>query len=299
VRFSLLFLRLILLLSLQFASGLLYAKNLGVVYPNSSSKAIKYYQVIIDNIKKNSTHTVIIKTLERKTKANDIKQWIDKNQIVGLVTLSKYSKKIVNKLDLSIPVIHASSNFIKPSKHYQVNLIVSPRVFNKFIPSLTPNVKKIHVVVHRNLKWAFDHINHPSLSYQFHEINNAKEMIISYKTILKSMNKNETILMGYEGFKVHRKMIKNLLLKAWKKKVPLYTQNVVYVKKGMLLGVFNDFNQYGQQIAKLLNKIFSGVKVKKTHLSNNYHLAFNRRTAKYLDANIDNDAYTIVFPNKK
>ena len=280
-------------------------------------------QTIIQNIQKNTRSSVQVIDIEKNrwyqkcmSSKSHTKQPVLVLGEASFINLKRFlSENPQHTMHQDSFFTIATSKPDHPKVNYWVNYIPKPGLLFEEVKKVNPSLTEIHMVIYKNgagqFHWFIQQIQKDASEHGitpiFHEIQETKEALNTFTDILDTINGNISglWLSPYHGQYGVDSLLPILLRQSIRKKIPVISNNLSFVNKGLLLGIFPDNALFGQQIAGIMNRIEKNNYPKEQNLQVFFmeqgKTAINKRTAQLLNKPLSRKqrkSYDLVFPKK-
>jgi len=295
----------ILILVLLIIPHASYARtiNTAVLYPEAAHPYSQIFDTIIAGIDSEKRLQLKSYEVKDKTRSDDIKNWLEKNQTDILLVLGQKSFDVISDMALSIPSI--VSAIIRPVKpHRCICLSIAPEELIRHLIEVKPDVKRIYFVYsEKNNGWLLADANAAAkkagIQFIAKSADNVQEAALHYKSILKSkLGPTDAIWLPLDNILPGDVILPDILKSAWDNKYVIFSTSPFYVKRGGLFALFPDHYKLGQQIAELAVQA-DHTDTQKYSYARNFKSTINIRTARHIGMRINNKAmkkYDIIYP---
>ncbi|RDH85666.1 MAG: hypothetical protein DIZ80_01690 [endosymbiont of Galathealinum brachiosum] len=280
--------------------------HLAVLYPEASGSYSKVFKNILDGIEELEDTHIITRVVTKKTRAEDIDNWLKNNQIQTVLSLGQRSYKISKQLDSGLPLT-IGALVATPNGHGGISMDGSPEVFLHHLENLAPDVQRVHVVYsEKNTGWLIEIAEQAAAKRNIelfsYKVENLKQGIQYYNEILTKVESNkDAIWIPLDRIVPDKAILPKVLQAAWEKNIVIFSNNPIHAKKGTLFALFPDHKLMGKKLASIAVEQVRAKGIYKLFPTSDLKLAINKRTASHLGLNFSKSKlrqFDIVFPTR-
>jgi len=294
---------------LVLASFAAYGETLAVVYPEAKPPYSEIFNQIINGIKDQSKLDIELITIEGSNKT--FKEKLNKlKNLRMIITLGKSALEKTKSIQTNVPIICGA--IIRSTKYNNctgVSLIINPARFVESVKHASADINTINYIYRKNNNSELlQHANRAAKANKIqltaHQVNSSIELIKLIDNIFNNIDPTNSIVwIGRSVIRLNSELVFPMILeRAWEKRIAVITDNVVLVKRGFLISLYNDYYQMGSEIALLSEDALNGKVLPETLLlSNAYKTAFNKRTASNVSVELSIDFTNkplLIFPSE-
>lgn len=300
-----------LLVVLLGQSAFAASANYGVLYPESHGPYQTVFKSIISGVEtelKSSIEKIAVDDDGNLTKVN---QWIDRHKIGVLISLGQQGLELCGGLNQGVQLI-AGAVLSPPGDACRVRggiaLAPHPEVLFKRLLSLKAGVKRVHVVYNEGfngwlIEYARDAARHNGLDLVTHQAESLDQAAKLYNHIIIDLSSStDAIWLPQDPYTVDQKTVLPVLLKeAWNREFVVFSSNAAHVKRGVLFGLYPDFEAMGSSLGRIAMQSTQSNTVKKPTVQplTDVLIAVNLRTADHLKLNLKSgqrETFDLTFP---
>jgi len=280
--------------------------QVAVLYPESRGGFSKVFENILSGIKEQKNTNVISKQISKKTSADEVDDWLLKNNAQTILALGQRSYKLVKNLASDLPVT-IGALVVSPNGHTGISLAGDPEKFFQNLEDLAPDVKRVFIVYsEKNTGWLIDIAKQAAqkrnIELVAYKAENIKQGVIYYDEILKrAKSKTDAIWIPLDRIVPDKTILPKILQAAWKRNIVIFSNNPLHTKKGTLFALFPDHKLMGANLAQLaVEQLYTKAKPRILPAMS-LKLAVNRRTASHLGLHYSKSKqrkFDIVFPSR-
>lgn len=289
------------------AVGAAQQPRIAVLYPDAPPPYNKVFDAIICGIKETSTFTTKLYPLTTTTSETDLRSWLDRKRISGIIALGKQGYVATRKLKTELPVIVGALRVL-PTNQSGISLAADPAQLFTQLETLSPEVKRVFVVysAERN-DWIIDLAQQAALHHQLELItypaSDLRQAVRHYRDILNQIrSKNDAIWLPMDSITANEKVVLPLLLQmSWDKDLVLISSTPSHVQRGALFSLYPDNTGLGRNLASMLTTTMTSNTEQGIRPLQSLNLAVNLRTAAHLGLSFSSSQikqFTLTFPTR-
>jgi putative ABC transport system substrate-binding protein len=299
-----------LLLLLLFASWCEAASGpvkLVILYPHVDGAYARVFDEIVRGVKEHARISASSVAVNNKTKPQEIELLLKKNPAQAVLALGQRSYQLSQQLTTDLPTVVGA--VVTPVYEYPtISLSGDPDVFFTHLKKLAPQVKRIFIVYSEaNNGWlipraevsARDH----GLQLVARPADNLREAVHHYRTILESaQNDTDAIWIPMDRIAPDKTILPIVLDAAWKRRLVIFCNNPLSVKRGALFALYPDHRLMGHALAELSVRQLNGNMEARVIAARNLKLAVNQRTASHLGLHYtrqQQQGFNLVYPTPR
>jgi len=275
-----------------------------VLFPESGKRASRLYKGIIENMQQHEAVLISSRKFSADANPASIQQWLRDENIQAVILLGKKGLQFSLKLNLNIPLVTGAHLGSLPSRS-AVTLSADPQQLFSQLKKLKPNIKTVHVVYNKNnsgwlIKKAEVAAKNNQLQLKATQADTVQASGIALKTITQNIDaRSEALWLPYDRAVPVKPLLFDLLKKAWKDNLIIFSGNPYHVQQGVLFAMFPDYAKLGRQLIDLSLKKLQKDDAINIEPSQYLNSAINVRTASHLGIIVssnDRNDYKMVFP---
>ncbi len=283
----------------------------GVLYPVSHGPYQNVFKSVISGVesKLNGYYTSL--AISGDTDFSKTNSWLKKNDIRVLVTLGKQGLDLCEGLSTNVHLI-AGAILSPPDEGCQIRsgIALAPhpeRLFKKLL-TMQPEVKTIHVVFNPEFSgWLMRYAKEASkslgVSLAVHNADSLEQAAKIYREIVSSgLGPDDAIWLPQDPYTVDQKTILPVLLReSWKDMFVVFSSSAAHVKRGVLFGLYPDFQAMGARLGEMALQTSDSNSIKDSPIQplTDVLIAVNLRTADHLKLNLKKsvrEKFDLTFP---
>ncbi|MBN1379743.1 MAG: hypothetical protein JXA04_10980 [Gammaproteobacteria bacterium] len=294
--------------SLSFAAD---KPTYGVLYPKSHGSYQAVFKSVIADVENELNASVNKMTINEVVEPGLINNWIKTNDIKVLVSLGKQGLDVCEGLTNEVQLI-AGAILSPPDNGCQIRggIALAPHpdgLFN-WLLRLKPDARSVHVVYNPEfngwlIKYAIEAAKDRGLklvTYQAYTLDEAAKI---YRQIVdKGLSSVDSIWLPQDPYTVDQKTVLPVLLQeAWNNEFVVFSSNAAHVKRGVLFGLYPDFEAMGTSLGKMALRVAASdsIKISPIQPLTDLLIAVNLRTADHLKLNLNSserNMFDLTYP---
>lgn len=292
------------------AWGFANGAALGVIYPEVREPYKKIFKDIISGVKHETGSKVDHYVLGTGVDREKIQLAIAENQNTAILALGLGGLKAVSQMNLDIPVVIGailpSSVNTPDSIVGGISLMPDPGILFEKLKSLVPAVKTVSVVYNSSINQflidrAKKSVRPLDLFLDARSATNLREAALIYRELVERVdNRTNAIWLLQDSTIIDSdSILPSILEQAWKRRLIVFSNNLVHAKRGALFSVYPDNFKMGRDLGKLANTVATDPVSSNLVNLRSLKLAVNMRTAKHLGLDFssrDERSFDLVFP---
>ena len=269
---------------------------IAVLYPNVSEPFRSAFSMI-HGIEERTRLHVRSYPVEAKTDAADLNSQLKRNNTRVVIALGRQGLNVAAALDRDIVVLVGGALLLSDAEIVNVNgisLTPDPAMLFTRLRTLLPEVRRVLVVYDpKKTEWLLRLAREAArgqglelLSYEARDLGQAAQF---YTTLIGGAdNKRDAIWLPHDTTTVEESTLLPLILKeSWNRGVPIFSSNVLHVKKGALFAMSPNNVELGRSLASSALGLISGeMRRKGVQPLRELHTAINLRTASHMGLTI-------------
>jgi len=267
--------------------------SIAVLYPNVSEPFRSAFISMIQGIEERTRLRVRSYPVEVKTDAAELNGQLKRNNTRVVIALGRQGLNVAAALDRDIVVLVGGALLLSDAEIVNVNgisLTPDPAMLFTRLRALLPEVRRVMVVYDpKKTEWllrlARDADRHQGLELVSYEARDLGQAAQFYTTLINGAdNKRDAIWLPHDTTTVEESTLLPLILKeSWNHGVPIFSSNVLHVKKGALFAMSPNNVELGRSLASSALGLISGeMRRKGVQPLRELHTAINLRTASHM-----------------
>ena len=285
-------------------------ERVGVIYPDVREPYRSIFTSILEGIFEAAGDEVHTISVAKEVDPQEIVDWVKDNGIKDIIALGSRGQKMIENINLDVDKVILGA-VVKPpavekSKLFYSGIMLtpSPQKVYEAMKQLVPGVDNVYMIYSDTNQWYAEISiqNAGKFGYNLTAIKSEsiKDSANEYRKILEEANEYVAIWLLQDTLSSDSRIILPVVLEAaWKKKIPVISNNASHVKRGVLLALYPDHFELGISLAEALSNEES--KEQKFFPFEEAHKAANTRTADHLDLDWSRRTirgFSLVFPNE-
>lgn len=287
--------------------------SIGVVYPEVREPYNQIFLALRDGVAAGSEQKVESFLVSEATQTETVIQWLKDKNVNGLVMLGNRGLALAHELKaINLPLV-VGGTFIDGKPEHQnlsgISMAPAPRALFTRLLKLFPNTRTINVVYEPEDKWLIEQaqVVANDLGVQLNTVSGSdiRDLASAYQQILRTQkSKTEALWLPYSGKSLEKALLNEVLEKAWRRDLTVFSSNLADVNKGILFSLYPDNDLMGRRLAELLlDQSRKGENAERVVLlAEDLFAALNTRTAEHLGIRLgmeEKSEYKILFPLKR
>lgn len=284
--------------------------TLAVLYPNVSEPFRSAFISMIQGIEERTRLRVRSFAVDPRMDAADLNAQLRRNGTRVVIALGRQGLNIAASLDRDIVVLVGGALLLSDAEIANVNgisLTPDPALLFARLRTLLPEVKRVMVVYDpKKTEWllriAREAARAQGLELMALEARDLGQAAQQYTTLFAAADsRREALWLPHDTTTVEESTLLPLILKeSWKHGVPIFSSNVLHVKKGALFAMSPNNVELGRSLASSALGLMAGEPRKKgVQPTRELYAAINLRTANHMGLNIgyqQQRTFDFIFP---
>ena len=271
--------------------------SIAVLYPNVSEPFRSAFISMIQGIEERTRLRVRSYAVDAKVDTADLNIQLKRSGTKVVIALGRQGLTVASSLDRDIVVLVGGALLLSDAEIVNVNgisLTPDPALLFARLRTLLPEVRRIVVVYDpRKTEWllrlAREAAKTQGLELVAHEARDLSQAAHLYTSIFSGAeSRRDAVWLPHDTTTVEESTLLPLILKeAWNSGVPIFSSNVLHVKKGALFAMSPNNVELGRSLAASALGLMSGeLRKKGVQPLRELHTAINLRTASHMGLNI-------------
>lgn len=287
-----------------------FGASVGVIYPQLRDPYSKVFETIIDGIEQEMDETVDRYELGAGNNIDALDREIGKQDNKLLLALGVSGVKAAEQLKSSIPVVVGavlpSSFSNREMKWSGISLLPDPNLLFKTLLSFVPDIKTVLVVYnHRNNQFLIEKAIKTGLDLGIkvdaRPVDDLRHAALVYRDLLATIDsRTNAVWLVRDVATLDSNLILPLILnQAWDRDLVVFSNNLIFAKRGALFSMYPDNLNMGKELAKLARAVLSDSSKSEFQVLRALKIAVNIRTAKHLGINFtatQEKSFDLIFP---
>ncbi|MDR1995036.1 ABC transporter substrate binding protein [Azonexus sp.] len=266
---------------------------IAVFYPDIGEPYRSVFSKIIEGIEENADTKVTSYAIGSNFNAETVSSELKQRDIRVIIALGRNGLRAASALDKDIVVV-AGGIVSVPASDERSSTILSlapdPALLFAKLRSLAPKIQRIHVVFDPRqntwlIKLAREAARNQGLELLTYEASDLQNAVAIYSNIFANADpRRDALWLPQDSTTVDESVVLPLVLQeSWVRGIPVFSSNVVHVKRGALFALYPDNIELGRNLAASAVGLASGNPGARGVLPlRNVLTAFNTRTASHL-----------------
>lgn len=270
---------------------------IAVLYPNVSEPFRSAFISMIRGIEDRTRLRVRSYAVDAKVDAAELNAQLKRAGTRVVIALGRQGLGVASNLDRDITVLVGGALLLSDAEIVNMNgisLTPDPAILFSRLRSLLPDVRRVQVVYDpRKTEWllriARDAARAQGLELVAHEARDLSQAAHIYTSLFATAEgRREAVWLPHDTTTVEESTLLPLILKeAWNSGVPIFSSNVLHVKKGALFAMSPNNVELGRSLASSALALAAGEPRRKgVQPLRELHAAINLRTASHVGLNI-------------
>ena len=267
------------------------------------------YAAIIEQFREGLQQTTAAPVEAYALKAGDspgeLQRWLaTRGEARAVVTLGRSALDAVQDLGATTPVYAAALDEAPNDEVRGVSVFIDPTRFLGLLKTLTPEIDTVHLVYRADTSAALAPTieavaKGQGLSVVPHGVNDLRDAVSVTSEVLRAAKRNEAIWLHRGVLRLNDDLLLDLVIReSWSRRIPVFTSEAQYVKRGILFSLFPDYEALGRALGEMANgqadDASHGLEFLQTTKA-----ALNLRTARHLDLHPSPEVqahFEVVYP---
>ncbi len=271
--------------------------TIAVLYPNVSEPFRSAFISMIQGIEERTRLRVRSYAVDPKMDAAELNLALKRNGTKVVIALGRQGLNVASSLDRDIVVLVGGALLLSDAEIVNLNgisLTPDPALLFARLRALLPEVRRVIVVYDpKKTEWllriARDAAKTHGLELVAHEARDLGQAAHQYTSVFGNADsKRDAVWLPHDTTTVEEGTLLPLILKqSWNSGVPIFSSNVLHVKKGALFAMSPNNVELGRSLAASALGLMSGEMRKKgVQPLRELHTAINLRTASHMGLHI-------------
>jgi putative ABC transport system substrate-binding protein len=283
---------------------------IAVLYPNVSEPFRSAFISMIQGIEERTRVRVRSFAVDAKVDPAELNAQLKRAGTRVVIALGRQGLGVAANLDRDITVLVGGALLLSDAEIVNMNgisLTPDPAILFARLRSLLPDVRRVQVVYDpRKTEWllriARDAARAQGLELVAHEARDLSQAAHIYTSLFASAEgRRDAVWLPHDTTTVEESTLLPLILKeAWNSGVPIFSSNVLHVKKGALFAMSPNNVELGRSLAASALGLMAGESRRKgVQPLRELHAAINLRTASHIGLNLgalQQRSFDFVYP---
>ncbi|ATQ77358.1 hypothetical protein CR152_24780 [Massilia violaceinigra] len=282
---------------------------IAVLYPNVSEPFRGAFIGMIQGIEERTRVRVRSYAVDTRFDAADLNAQLKRNGTRVVIALGRQGLNVAAALDSDIEVLVGGALLLSDAEIANLNgisLTPDPALLFARLRALLPETRRVIVVYDpKKTEWllriAREAARGQGLELVSHEARDLGQAAQLYATLFGSADsRRDAVWLPHDTTTVEEGTLLPLILKqAWNSGVPIFSSNVLHVKKGALFAMSPNNVELGRSLASSAEGAIAGERKKGVQPLRELHTAINLRTASHMGLNIgyqQQRTFDLIYP---
>lgn len=283
------------------------ADNVAVLYPEVREPYRQLFLSIIDGVRDADQGKVVPYEMRANSTDDALPAWLAEQRIDAVIALGNRGLAALQKVPPAMPAV-VGAVLVDPDHQpwMGISLAPSPRRLLGQLQKLQPKVRTVYIIYSPGPgTWLLDRARSAAKELQLDLVelpaDGVQALAQRYRDTLAQMHSDSDALwIAYDGRGLDSALLEQLLETAWKRRLLVFSSNLVDVKRGALFALYPDNEAMGRQLGLLAARvqrdrnIVGGIEPTDSLLS-----AVNLRTADHLGLSFSapiRKGFSLTFP---
>ena len=283
---------------------------LAVLYPNVSEPFRSAFISMIQGIEERTHLRVRTYAVDAKIDTVELNAQLKRNGTRLVIALGRQGLSVATSLDRDIGVLVGGALLLSDAEIVNVSgisLTPDPALLFARLRTLLPEIRRVLVVYDpKKTEWllrlAREAARAQGLELVAYEVRDLSQAALTYSTLFASAEpKRDAVWLPHDTTTVEESTLLPLILKeAWNSGVPIFSSNLLHVKKGALFAMTPNNVELGRSLAASALGMMSGeLRKRGVQPLRELHTAINLRTASHVGLNIgyqQQRTFDLIYP---
>jgi len=237
------------------------AGNLAVLYPEIREPYRQVFLSIAEGVSDKYVGTTTLLSIEKGESADAINRRLKKYNVDAVITLGRRGLNVIKLLPSSMPkAVVVGGVVVHPNGHELSGISLSPspeRLLTTLI-QLQPKIKQVYVIYQPGPgEWLIQRAQKASkdlgLTLTALPVSDIHEQAEKYRTLLWSMKRGtDALWVSHDSSRLDKSIMRKVLEKSWRRKLTVFSSNLVDMKRGVLFSLYPDNHAMGESLADMI-----------------------------------------------
>mgnify|MGYP000216616862 CR=1 FL=1 len=237
------------------------AGNLAVLYPEIREPYRQVFLNIAEGVSDNYSGPTTLMSLEKGESAEVINRRLKKHNIDAVITLGRRGLRVIESLPPAMPkAVVVGGVIVHPNGHglNGISLSPSPERLLSTLLKLQPKVKNIYVIYQPGpgewlIKRAQKACDNLGLTLTMLSVSDIHEQAAQYRKLLGDMKRGtDALWVSHDSSRLDKSIMKMVLERSWRRKLTIFSSNLVDMKRGVLFSLYPDNHAMGESLASMI-----------------------------------------------
>jgi len=294
----------ILLFFMSFCEAASAPVKLVILYPEVGGAYARVFDDIVRGVKEHPRVSASSFALNDHTEPEELELLLKNNAAQTVLVLGQRGYRLAQRLTTAIPTVVGA--VVTPAYEYPtISLSGDPDVFFTHLKKLAPKVKRVFVVYSEAssgwlIRIAEVSARNHNLQLVARPAENLRDAVQHFQDIFETAQSDRDAIWLLMDRVVPDKTILPIALDAaWKRRLIIFSNNPLSVKRGALFALYPDHRMMGYALAELSVRQLNGDMEERIIPTRNLKLAVNQRTASHLGLHytrLQQQGFDLVYP---
>ncbi len=282
--------------------------SIAVLYPNVAEPFRTAFVNMIQGIEERTRLRVRSYAVDAKMDAADLNSQLKRNGTRVVIALGRQGLNTANALDRDLVVLVGGVLLLNDNENMQgISLTPDPAMLFSRLRNLLPDVRRVIVVYDPSktdwlLRIAREAAKAQGLELVAHEARDLGQAAHVYSTVFSGADgRRDAVWLPHDSTTVEESTLLPMILKeSWNSGIPIFSSNMLHVKKGALFAMTPNNLELGRSLANSAMGLMMGEHKKRgVQPLRELHTAINLRTASHMGLNIgyqQQRTFDFIFP---
>ncbi len=237
------------------------AGNLAVLYPEIREPYRQVFLSIAEGVSGKYVGSTTLLSLEKGESKDAINNRLKKHGIDAVITLGRRGLNVIESLPSNMPkAVVVGGVVVHPNGHglSGISLTPSPERLLSMLLQLQPKVKNVYVIYQPGPgEWLIKQAQKVSedlgLTLTMLPASDIHEQAAKYRRLLKDMKREtDALWVSHDSSRLDKSIMGMVLEKSWRRKLTVFSSNLVDMKRGVLFSLYPDNHAMGESLADMI-----------------------------------------------
>ncbi len=237
------------------------AGDLAVLYPEIREPYRQVFLSIAKGVSDKYVGSTTLLSIKKGESKEAINRWLEKRNIDAVITLGRRGLNVIESLPSDMPkAVAVGGVVVHPNGHglSGISLSPSPERLLSMLLKLQPKVKKVYVIYQPGPgEWLIKRAQKASddlgLTLTMLPASDIHEQAEKYRTLLGKMKRGtDALWVSHDSSRLDKSIMGMVLEKSWRRKLTVFSSNLVDMKRGVLFSLYPDNYAMGESLANMI-----------------------------------------------
>jgi putative ABC transport system substrate-binding protein len=276
-----------------------------LVHPEVSGAYAAIIRQFRDGLQQTTAAPVEAYALKAGDSSGELQRWLaSRGEPRAVVTLGRSALEAVQDLGATTPVYAAALEEAPNDRVRGVSVFIDPVRFLNLLKTLTPEVDTVHLLYRTDKSAALAPTiqavaKGQGLRVLPRGVSGLREAVSVTSEVLGAAKHNEAIWLHRGVLRLNDDLLLDLVIReSWSRRIPVFTSEAQYVKRGILFSLFPDYVALGRALGEMANGHADNATQALEFLQTT-KAALNLRTARHLGVHPSPEVqarFEVVYP---